>query len=598
MASAASDGLLKFAAWPTALLRTAHGTPVGVAMPRVVGHEDIHLLYSPKSRKIHFPEANFRFLIQAATNVSRAFAALHAARCVVGDVNHGSVLVSGQATVKLVDCDSFQFFAGGRQYPCTVGTPTFTPSELQGKPFAQVVRTPNHDCFGLAVMVFHLLFMGRHPFSGRYRHQVEMSIEKAIAEFRFAYSKDRSATNMDPPPGAPGLDCVPPALAAMFERAFSRPVRPDDSRPSALDWVRELDDFGRHVNQCKRNASHWHFHGLGACPWCLIEQETGVVFFYYVVPAQGLAPSGVDVASLWAQITAIAQPGPMPALPVEGSVTATPVPNMPKKPPTNLLAAHLQTAWWLVACGTIVAMAAVGPASIVVGFIVWGLVLVFAREDEAHSEHRKAVAALEAVTKLAEARWRQVRERWKDGPCVSAFGDLRADLERNRSEILRTPSERQARLQQLHRDRELAQRQEYLERFTVEHARIKGFGAGRKAALASYGIETASDLTAQAIMSVPGFGPALAANLLGWRRSVEGGFRFDASRGVDPRDVATMDRQLAERKRYLESELARGLASLQQLRAQALDERAAKLREAVSVLRELAQARANLQSVC
>ncbi len=594
MSGAVSDGLLKFAAWPTALLRTAQGTPVGVAMPRVVGHHDIHLLYSPKSRKSHFPEASFRFLIQAAANVSRAFAALHAGHCVVGDVNHGSVLVSRQATVKFVDCDSFQYFAGGSHYLCTVGTPTFTPPELQGKAFAGVVRTTNHDCFGLAVMVFHLLFMGRHPFSGRYRRQAEMSIETAIAEYRFAYSRDRTITGMDPPPGAPGLDCVPPALASMFEAAFARPVRPDVARPAAIDWVRELDGFTRQVIQCNRNASHWHFRGLSECPWCTIEKDTGAVLFYFIVPAQGLAAPGTDVTSLWERMQAIAAPSPMPALPTEGSVTAMPASGIPKKPPPGWAAASQQAAGWIVAIGTIVAVAAFGTAAIVIGFIAWGIVAALAREGEEHRAHRNVVAGLEAAVRLAESRWRQVRERWKDGPSFGAFFSLKSDLARARSEVLIIPSQRQERLQQLHRNRELAQMHEYLERFTIERATIRGFGPGRKAALASYGIETAADLNAQAIMNVPGFGPALASDLLAWRRSVEGGFRFDSSRGVDPREVATMDRELAERRRQLESELARGLMSLQQLRAQALDERAAKQREATDVLLQLAQARANL----
>ena len=37
-----------------------------------------------------------------------------------------------------------------------------------------------HDRFGLALVVFHLLFMGRHPFAGRYQHADDMPIEQAI----------------------------------------------------------------------------------------------------------------------------------------------------------------------------------------------------------------------------------------------------------------------------------------------------------------------------------------------------------------------------------------------------------------------------------
>jgi DNA-binding helix-hairpin-helix protein with protein kinase domain len=149
MASLQNDRLLSLAAWPLDLLRSTDGKPVGLLMPRVDGHKDIHNLYSPRSRKAEFPAADWRFLIRSAANTARAFAAIHETGCVIGDVNHGGVCVSDKATVRLIDCDSFQVSVGARRYLCEVGVPTFTPPELQGKRFRGVVRTPNHDNFGL-----------------------------------------------------------------------------------------------------------------------------------------------------------------------------------------------------------------------------------------------------------------------------------------------------------------------------------------------------------------------------------------------------------------------------------------------------------------
>ncbi len=48
-----------------------------------------------------------------------------------------------------------------------------------------------------AVMAFQLLFMGRHPFVGGFLGGSDMPIEKAIEEFRFAYSSDRNRTRME-----------------------------------------------------------------------------------------------------------------------------------------------------------------------------------------------------------------------------------------------------------------------------------------------------------------------------------------------------------------------------------------------------------------
>jgi DNA-binding helix-hairpin-helix protein with protein kinase domain len=68
--------------------------------------------------------------------------------------------------VSLIDCDSFQISSHGRYFLCEVGVPLYTPPELQEKEFKHVVRTPNHDNFGLAVLLFHLLFMGRRQIFG------------------------------------------------------------------------------------------------------------------------------------------------------------------------------------------------------------------------------------------------------------------------------------------------------------------------------------------------------------------------------------------------------------------------------------------------
>src|SRR5262249_34504113 len=153
------------AAWPMATLHDAPGGAVqGFLMPRFADLQSIQKLYSPSQRKLNFPRADWALLVHAAGTCAAAFAAIHERSCVLGDVNQNNVLVSPQGTVCLIDCDSFQVQAGGRVFPCEVGVAEYTPPELQGRSFAGVVRTVNHDCFGLAVLVFQLLFVGRHPY--------------------------------------------------------------------------------------------------------------------------------------------------------------------------------------------------------------------------------------------------------------------------------------------------------------------------------------------------------------------------------------------------------------------------------------------------
>jgi DNA-binding helix-hairpin-helix protein with protein kinase domain len=89
-------------------LRSHTGQMVGYLMPRIVDARPLYELYSPRARVQHFPSADFRFLVHAAANVARLFAAVHKAGFIAGDVNHSNVLVRANATVAAVDCDSFQ----------------------------------------------------------------------------------------------------------------------------------------------------------------------------------------------------------------------------------------------------------------------------------------------------------------------------------------------------------------------------------------------------------------------------------------------------------------------------------------------------------
>ncbi len=221
MVGMGSPALDAVTAWPVDLVLSS-GRLVGFMMPKAQAAKEAHILYGPKSRRREFPNAGFRFLVHAAMNVARAFAVIHERGIVIGDVNERLAMIDQDAVVRIIDCDSFQITAGGSHFMCDVGVPTFTPPELQGIPtFRGVTRTEQHDLFGLAVLIFHLLFIGRHPFAGR-RHDstADATIETAIKESRFAYSAHRERTRMEPPPHMPCLE-TSGALAQLFEASFA-----------------------------------------------------------------------------------------------------------------------------------------------------------------------------------------------------------------------------------------------------------------------------------------------------------------------------------------------------------------------------------------
>jgi len=217
MAKFGNERLLRLAAWPTEPIRVGSraGSVVGFIMPKITGHKLAFNLNSPKLQLQQFPTASWQFLIRSAANAARAFTVVHESGHVIGDVNERNLFVGGNATVRLIDCDSYQITINGSRWFCEVGAPTHQPPELQNvRIYKGVVRTPNHDNFGLAVIIFQMLFMGRHPFSGRFGGTGEMPMERAISEYRFAYGSNAVAMQMQPPPASLGLNIPRPAGGA------------------------------------------------------------------------------------------------------------------------------------------------------------------------------------------------------------------------------------------------------------------------------------------------------------------------------------------------------------------------------------------------
>jgi DNA-binding helix-hairpin-helix protein with protein kinase domain len=323
MTKFANERLVKLTAWPTEVIRVGSGTGpiVGFVMPKITGHKQAFSVYSPKLRLREFHTVTWQFLIRSAANAARAFAVVHEAGHVIGDVNDGNLFVGEKATVRLIDCDSYQITSNGSRWLCEVGTPPYQPPELQNiRTYKQAARTPNHDSFGLAVIIFRILFMGRHPFAGRFLGTEQMPMERAISEFRFAYGSNAAAMQMQPPPASLGLDGVTRDVALLFERAFSSQGSRPNSRPLADEWVTALQDLEQHLKTCAVNSAHQFVDTLNKCPWCDIEAGTGVPLFHALV---GLAQTGFTIAAFWARVNSVPNPGPPPALPRAYNLTVT-----------------------------------------------------------------------------------------------------------------------------------------------------------------------------------------------------------------------------------------------------------------------------------
>src|SRR5215467_10311265 len=299
-----NERLFNLSAWPVSTLRDApDGEVVGFVMKKISQAEEVHALHSPKSRLQKFPEASWAFLIYVAANIARAVAAVHEHGLVIGDLNPKNILVTRKATVYLLDVDSFQVTADGKTYRCEGGFPEYTPPELQGVAFRDVDRAQGHDCFGLAVVIFQLLFMGRHPFSGRYLGAGEMPLERAIRERRFAYGADAEARKMRQPPGTLALDSMPSLFVRLFRRAFLA-----TDRPGPREWVEHLDALAKAVKKCELHSGHYYYRELGDCPWCGIESQARVRLLNFLLPRDDSRRGYFRLDEVWKEIASVEAP--------------------------------------------------------------------------------------------------------------------------------------------------------------------------------------------------------------------------------------------------------------------------------------------------
>lgn len=568
MATLATKEILSVAAWPTATLHQAVGGPtVGIVLPRVKDSREIHELYSPAHRKVHFPRADWRFLIRVARNCAAAFATLHGQKIVIGDVNQGNVFVSSHATIKLIDCDSFQLVAGGRLFRCPVGVAHFIPPELQDTRLSDITRTVDHDNFGLAIILFHLLFMGRHPYSGRYGGPGDMPIEKAIKEYRFAYSGSAFQMQMAPPLCSLTMNAIPSPAGILFERAFSKGSASAGARPSARTWVQALTDLENRLKQCGDDPGHAFFQQLSDCPWCTLMRSGGPNFFISVSLQSILSRKvAFDLSGIWRQIEAV--PRPDQVFVAAPRQNATLVVARPLSLSTDDSRGIRNTVGIIACLGALFTLLGfisihVGIFSIAIAAIfgVWWMVLksqspIGRIRRERHTLYRTKATERESIAAIQKSQAQQAMAQFKNS--LRGLMQCKAGLEQ-------LSSQRDGEIRQLHQQMHQRQLDEYLRQCFISDAQISGIGPMRIAALESHGIETAYDVSASRVRDVQGFGDSLTARLLDWRQVKVSEFRFNPAKGIPPADLQAIEIKYAQLRAKFERRLEVGPSELSKI---------------------------------
>jgi len=563
MASHGSRDLFRFSAWVLDTIHTQSGDIVGFLMPRV-GDHPIHQLYSPQSRKKNFPDATWPFLIRVAENLATCFQAVHSVKQVIGDINHANCFVKSNGTVALIDCDSFSIRANGRVYETEVLTSTYLPPELQCRIIKDVHRTQDHDNFGLAILVFQILFLGRHPFIGRPLNGLDSTLEEDIRAHRFAYGADSKSRGVEPPPKTLALDIASGPIVNLFRRAFLAV----DTRPSASEWRESLQNLQKNLKRCLGNRAHHYYRELHTCPWCAMEAIIKKPIFE--LPTKQADGRGdvriLDLAAIERRI----------ASNKFNSSSTLPLPNFSVSTIQDQARDHsdlifnstligiISGSLWLMFVGTKVfhPFVALLPASLIssiVSLALWSW----------HGKPKKEVqVALEELGRVGD-ELRDLKEQWKKATDSTLFFREKSRLQDLIQQYRKLDDDVRQRLQQLENNKRDSQLREYLGRFridtAVERGEIPKIGTSRLQALLSFGIETAADIESAAIFQVPGFGAVFTQNLMSWRTRKEQSFKFDSNKGVSSSEQQMIHDQSSLKRQHLDLEIMRGLQELERI---------------------------------
>ena len=549
MVSFSSGNLAKISAWPESLIfRESGNQPCGILMPKIKNARQLHELYGTATRRMHFPEVRWHHLLLAARNLAAAFDTMHTAGIVVGDVNQGNLLVDSQMRVKFIDCDSFQITENGHTFHCPVGTPHFTPSELQSMKLRDVKRTIDHDCFGMAVLIFHLIFVGRHPFAGRFRGQGDMTIEKAIAERRFAFSKKRSETLVDPPPASLMLEDLPPTMADLFEAAFRGEKVTEDGksstpRPSPSLWAQELESFMRQRKICSFDENHVHYDRLEMCPWCRIEDEGGPSFFVTeggasIVSKDRMVELDRRINTL--HVMAFPELG-VKRLDPPGKMVLKELADKPRMGKLDYTA--LGMVLGIVAClaGIVYAPALIGGSLICLAGGTYLLRSSQGRENRKKEATYEATIASNTLKLLKIANVIRKNHKKSKNTYDNLVAELRTAIKWYRAEG--------AQLQEVLKQHRSSHLTEFLRKHLIrDHVNdIPGLNGSIVAMLESYNVETAHHIDQLILAGIPSISSVMVMELMQWRGQLERQFEFQPDHGVTQEHLKVAEAMATQR---------------------------------------------------
>ncbi len=531
-----------YAAWPTDLVYNDKGNACGFVMKKLTGYVPLHMIFSPMDRKRLFPDKGYNFLVHVARNLATAFYKLHEAGLIAGDVNEGNILISSSGMVAFIDCDSFQVKGSDAYFFCEVGVPRYTPPELlkEGS-FENIVRTVNTDSFSLAVLVFQLLFLGRHPFAGKNKLAADFDEETAIRKREFAYSLENKKKKLFPPTDSFPISNLTDDVVALFHRAFEQ-----DERPVPADWVSALDALLADMVTCGESRLHSYPGKLAECPWCSFKKNRGILYF--------LDESYLHANSQLNDIESFVNGFRLEQMQLKkwehNPTINTAVPNPVERKYRNYkmfkIAASIAAAvvclglYFLQTRNSMLASLAAFLPIVIYKYSPWAVRI------------RKELKRRIDVQQQMYSRLYAMAAAYDTSADINNYNAGLDKLTKLIHDFRRLPDEAERRKKIMEEQLYNEQLDYFLYHFDIESHAIPLFGAAKKSALINHGIRNAADISKLQTTKVPGIGPKNIQALYSWQRQMASGFVYIPDEGKVAAGMLQVSNDVLKIRRQIE----------------------------------------------
>jgi len=212
-------------------------------------------------------------------------------------------------------------------------------------------------------------------------------------------------------------------------------------------------------------------------------------------------------------------------------------------------------------------------------------------------ERNEEFAKRRRAYEIAKQEYDQLVERAKKETGPEGFHAIKAELNNLRNELESLPKEEKMEMDRLHSSAYDRQKERFLDTCFIDTANISGVGPARKAALRSFGIETAADVSKTKVMQVRGFGESLTRAVIDWKASCERRFKFNPATAVTQADLNVLKAKFVAKRAILEKRLVAAPIELQKFQQTASSRLISLMPQLEESAKKLSKAQADLSVI-